>query len=202
MTQTADRTNRKDRIKAFKRETILQAAKEVFADKGLSGASIRTIASASGYTPGAIYSYFESKEQIYAEILCDVLDRLYDEMMRSAEQSSRPDLAVLVSLYKFYAARPDEYHLSYYLFEGMRRKGLTPELNSMLNERLNRLVGGIESALKNIPNITTENVSAMSVSAMAHVSGVLLLHHTGRLKTLRQDGMDLVENYVSLLNKA
>ncbi len=198
MSQTVDR---KDRVKAFKREAILQAAKEVFADKGLSGASIRTIASACGYTPGAIYSYFESKEHIYAEILGEVLDNLYSEMMQSAENSDNPARAVLTALYNFYAARPDEYHLSYYLFEGMRRKGLTPELNSMLNERLTRLVGGIEKALQGLSVITPENSAAISVSAMAHVSGVLLLHHTGRLKTLNQEGLDLVENYLSLLSR-
>ncbi|MCW9035947.1 MAG: TetR/AcrR family transcriptional regulator [Rhodospirillales bacterium] len=192
--------DRKDRLKAFKKETILQAAKEVFAAKGLSGASIRSIASACGYTPGAIYSYFESKEHIYAEILAGVLDNLYDEMAQAIEHADVRGKAALVAIFKFYAARPDEYHLSYYLFEGMRRKGLTPELNSMLNDRLNRLADGLTNALDSLPSSNNSTApSAIGISAMAHVSGVLLLHHTGRLKTFKQDGLSLVEHYYSLL---
>ena len=50
---------------------MLDAARTVFAEAGIEGASIREIAKKAGYTPGAIYSYFESKEAIYAALLVE-----------------------------------------------------------------------------------------------------------------------------------
>lgn len=47
-----------------RREQILNAALEVFAEKGYAGASMRDIARAVGVTEGLLYHYFESKEQL------------------------------------------------------------------------------------------------------------------------------------------
>ena len=53
---------------------VLDAARAVFEQHGLEGASIREIARRAGYTPGAIYSYFDSKEAIYGALLGESLD--------------------------------------------------------------------------------------------------------------------------------
>ncbi len=45
-----------------RRALVLDAARAVFDELGIEGASIREIAKRAGYTPGAIYSYFENKE--------------------------------------------------------------------------------------------------------------------------------------------
>jgi len=191
---------RRDRVKAFKKDTILEAARNVFAEKGLSGSSIRSIAAASGYTPGAIYSYFESKEQIYAEILASVLDDLLAEVERATSGAQAPARAAITAVYAYYATRADEYHLSYYLFEGMRRKGLTPELDDMLNARLARLANAIGDALAASYPSSPRKYPTGVLGTMAHVSGILLLHHTGRLKTFGVSGPELIEDYIALLD--
>src|SRR5690606_18942965 len=63
-----------------RRAHVLDAARRVFADKGVEGASIREIAREAGYTAGALYSYFDSKEAIYAALLAESLDRLQAEV--------------------------------------------------------------------------------------------------------------------------
>jgi AcrR family transcriptional regulator len=53
------------RIKAEKTRTdLLRAAGEVFAAKGIEGASVNDIAKAAGYTKGALYAHFPSKEEL------------------------------------------------------------------------------------------------------------------------------------------
>ncbi len=47
-----------------RRDQILDAAVQVFAEKGFGGASIRDIAAAVGVTEGLLYHYFEGKEQL------------------------------------------------------------------------------------------------------------------------------------------
>lgn len=51
------------------REKLLEAATDTIAELGMRGASIDTIAAAAGYTKGAFYAHFESKEQLFLTML-------------------------------------------------------------------------------------------------------------------------------------
>lgn len=81
----ARREERQQAVGAARRGLILDAARAVFAESGLDGGSLREIARRAGYTPGALYSYFDSKEAIYAELLGESLDRL-----QAAVRTARP----------------------------------------------------------------------------------------------------------------
>jgi AcrR family transcriptional regulator len=48
---------------------LLDAAAHVFAHKGFGGATVEEIAEAAGYTTGALYSNFDSKEQLFLELM-------------------------------------------------------------------------------------------------------------------------------------
>ena len=50
-------------------QRLLDAAEKVFAKKGLDGASVEDIAAAAGYTRGAFYSNFASKNDLFIEML-------------------------------------------------------------------------------------------------------------------------------------
>jgi AcrR family transcriptional regulator len=53
----------------WRRERLLDAALEVFADKGIDGTSVKDIAHAAEVTPGLLYHYFDSKESLVAVLL-------------------------------------------------------------------------------------------------------------------------------------
>jgi AcrR family transcriptional regulator len=53
------------------RAKIIHAALEVFADKGLHGATVVEIAKVAGITGGALYRYFDSKEEIFQAVVDD-----------------------------------------------------------------------------------------------------------------------------------
>jgi AcrR family transcriptional regulator len=50
------------------RDLLLDAAQEVFAKKGFEGASLEEIAKTAGYTRGAIYKHFGSKEEMFLAV--------------------------------------------------------------------------------------------------------------------------------------
>ena len=50
------------------RQLLLEAAGRVFAAKGYEGASVSDIAAAAGFTKGAFYASFASKEEVFLEI--------------------------------------------------------------------------------------------------------------------------------------
>src|ERR1700751_3781025 len=57
--------------KARTRALLLDAAARVFARKGFTGASVEEIAEAAGFSIGALYSNFGSKEALFLELLAD-----------------------------------------------------------------------------------------------------------------------------------
>jgi AcrR family transcriptional regulator len=56
---------RKQREKEEMRELILEAAKEIFLEKGYYDTSMRNIADKIEYSPGTIYLYFKEKDEIF-----------------------------------------------------------------------------------------------------------------------------------------
>lgn len=50
------------------RQRLLDAAAQVFAEVGLDGASVEAVCEAAGYTRGAFYSNFDSKEQLFLDL--------------------------------------------------------------------------------------------------------------------------------------
>lgn len=54
-----------DQEKADRQNRIVEAAARKFAEKGFSGASVSDIAQSAGVGKGTVYSYFESKEDLF-----------------------------------------------------------------------------------------------------------------------------------------
>jgi len=55
--------------KESKRNNILKAARKLFFDKGFKAVTVDSIAAKAGVSKGSIYLYFDSKEEIYAQVL-------------------------------------------------------------------------------------------------------------------------------------
>lgn len=64
--------SRREQTKAQNRETILTAAKAVFAQMGFAAASVRDIIRATPLASGTFYNYFKSKEEVYQALRDEV----------------------------------------------------------------------------------------------------------------------------------
>ena len=67
---------RQDRERQAVRESILDAARDLFVTEGYRNVSIRKIAERIEYSPAAIYSYFPSKDDIFFALAEDGFRRL------------------------------------------------------------------------------------------------------------------------------
>jgi AcrR family transcriptional regulator len=65
----------RDQRRQLTRQALVEAAAGVFAQKGFFGASLEEIAEVAGYTRGAIYSNFDSKEELLFAVLDYSIDR-------------------------------------------------------------------------------------------------------------------------------
>lgn len=79
------------------RADLLAAARRVFAAKGYEGAAVGDIAAEAGYTKGALYSNFESKEAIFLEIARQLTEQEATETRGWTPADLRRHLAVRVS---------------------------------------------------------------------------------------------------------
>jgi AcrR family transcriptional regulator len=73
------------------RSALIDAARRVFLERGFAGASVQAIAAEAGYTRGAFYSNFDSKEEVFVELIREQGYRKYAQLaMDSFDPTHRP----------------------------------------------------------------------------------------------------------------
>jgi AcrR family transcriptional regulator len=184
-----------------RRELLLDAARSAFFELGMEKTSIREIAQRAGYTPGAIYSYFASKEEVYGALLGESLNRL-NERVQQAQRASAIGAdrvrKTASAFFDYYVENPRDLDLGFYLFQGMKPRGLTPALNQALNARLREALQPTQAGLESLgmpPAKALQEVTAL----FAHTVGLLVLSHTGRIRMFKQASRDLFDAYLEQL---
>src|SRR5208282_2448720 len=80
----------REQSRAQTRERLLDAAREAFARNGFHGASVDEIASAAGFSTGALYSNFDGKEDLFLALM----EREIDEHAREIAEAVRSRTSV------------------------------------------------------------------------------------------------------------
>ena len=80
---------RRERERLRHRALILEAALELFSEKGYQNVSMQEIARRAEFSVGALYSFFESKEQLYESLVLSVAEehqaRLFATLRREGK---------------------------------------------------------------------------------------------------------------------
>jgi AcrR family transcriptional regulator len=69
------------------RAALLDAAAELFVERGFLGASVEAIAERAGFTRGAFYSNFASKDELFAELLQERVYAVYRALAAAAAEA-------------------------------------------------------------------------------------------------------------------
>ena len=81
------------------RQNFVDVARQLFAKNGLENTTMNDIAKASGKGRRTLYTYFESKEEIYSAVIEYELERLYDKLDEVAEMRMRPQDKIIELIY-------------------------------------------------------------------------------------------------------
>ncbi len=73
------------------KELILKTAKKLFAKKGLTDTTMDDVAKEARIGKGTIYHYFESKEQMYCQILDDDMAGIKESLIKMVAAETEPD---------------------------------------------------------------------------------------------------------------
>lgn len=81
------------------RQNFVDVARQLFAKNGLENTTMNDIAKASGKGRRTLYTYFESKEEIYSAVIEYELERLSDKLDEVAEMRMRPQDKIIELIY-------------------------------------------------------------------------------------------------------
>ncbi len=97
-----------------RRAQILAAAEDVFSEMGFTAASIADITRRAGTAQGTLYLYFDSKDEIFREVMLDLGRQIRRESSRAIEDATdRIDAEIrgLETYLRFVVRRPSVYRI-------------------------------------------------------------------------------------------
>jgi AcrR family transcriptional regulator len=107
---------------ARRRRQLLDVAQETFAEQGFHETSMDEIAEAAGVTKPVLYQHFDSKRQLYLELLEDVGQQLLEAITEATARATSPREQVehgFAAYFRFVADRQSAFRL---LFGGGARR--------------------------------------------------------------------------------
>ncbi len=150
MVEQWTRERRLERTRAL----LLDAAEEVFAEKGFTPASLDDIARVAGYTKGAIYKHFATKEDLFLAVSDRYWRRYFDnfaEVLSAATEVGAPELDAIARRWRQlsidrgaeHAALGHEFTL-YLLRNPDARERVAAKRSEVVDELAKFIVGGID----------------------------------------------------------
>jgi len=174
---------------ALTREKLLDSALKTLLQDGYSGATIEGICEEAGYSRGAFYAHFTSKEDVFLEIIASQADKITPILIQRIETAASP--SELIGILSEWAEKRSQIQsLSVLMFEAMqqaRRNGPLDERYAALFSKNWRSIGEAmrpffpDNRLPCTPEEIVAIIVALSYSPV--VSGASV-HKAGRLVEL------------------
>jgi AcrR family transcriptional regulator len=160
------------------RDKLFEAAARMFEEQGIGGVSIEAIAAAAGFTRGAFYSNFKSKDEL---IIAMIEDHVAQSIRRNLDLLSRhKNLADFIDTLKTMdrsrqdpLARSPLLHMEMILFVARAEKR-RPELAQRLRARRKLIADIVETTSKNSGKNPTPNPAWTGAIVLALEDGFRL----------------------------
>jgi AcrR family transcriptional regulator len=170
------------RRRSATRARLLEGALEVFAERGFHGASVEDICDRAGFTRGAFYSNFASKDELVLALFQATTDRLLEQIAALLpDLANQPGTLLDAVLGLLDEAAPDQrqWHLisTEFTLHALRHPEAAVALNlqrAMFRDQLTRLVEEIIKA----------SGLRMSVPPQQFVRLVIAVHEGARAQSL------------------
>jgi len=160
------------------RDKLFEAAARVFEEQGIGGASIEAIAAAAGFTRGAFYSNFKSKDELIIAMLEDHVEQSIGRIRDLLEKHK--NLADFIDALKTMnrsqqdpLGRSPLLHMEMILFVARAEKR-RPELAKRLRARRKLVADIIETTAKNSGRTTILNPAWAGALVLALEDGFRL----------------------------
>ena len=188
--------SRREKERKEREARILAAARQVFFDVGIRRATVDAIAARAEVAKGTVYLYFETKEEILANLLLEGLDTLshnlasaFDEPVQRSGEARLRRLAA--AYYDFYQQEPDYFRLMMAFDRGQFRESVSAELyEKILHRSLRGLRWVVNATQQGMDEGDFQPGDARQLTSMlwAALNGVLVLtSHPLRRELVEQE---------------
>ncbi len=149
------------------RSSLLKAAAKLFCREGLEGTSVEQVAQTAGYTKGAFYANFKSKEELFLVMLDERFAQELERLDRSLAGTQEPLQEAESAAADFIHFASDEQWPRLYVqfvAHAVRDEEFRQELATRqraMRERLTELFCRWKDGIGHIPPIPLEDVTAM-----------------------------------------
>jgi AcrR family transcriptional regulator len=150
------------------RDALLRAASRLFCSRGLEGTSIDEVAETAGYTKGAFYANFKSKEELFLVMLDEKFSHELERIDRSLAGTDDPGLeARAAAAEHIHFASGDEWPRLYFQFaaHAARNEEFRQELATRQQAMRDRLATVYERWIKDYgvdPPLPLGDIAAMT----------------------------------------
>ena len=193
---------RKEADRQGRIETILQAARKIFLQKGYWGTTMRDISREAELSTGAIYFYFKSKDEIYGRI-CEDIMRLTVNLLKGSRQSTGTMREKLFAVMKAYVGFYVNYNEDFDLLDTAYKQIELPE---HIGQRIDLLV---KEALSYVNEIFTRAVNdgeltagtdtwKLTMGVWAAIEGILYIHKRKFLAEININLDDIVLDQMNI----
>lgn len=146
---------RKEREKERRRQQIMVAAKRIFTDKGFGRATMEDIANEAELSPGTLYLYFRSKDELCVSLSLRVLQYLLIRMEHLNNDAQVESIDKILQLKKAL--------LDVYEFDPLI---LTNLFYLQSNDTVNSLSPELKSDIKHLSDEALNKISSIFISAI------------------------------------
>ncbi|MDD5723553.1 MAG: TetR/AcrR family transcriptional regulator [Syntrophales bacterium] len=143
--------SRREREKGQRRQVVLMAAKKLFIENGFKAVTVASIAEKAELSKGAIYLYFSSKEEIYAQILLNDVE-LFHEKISQIFQEGKPAADMLLDFANAYInifmKEREQFRIMMHFALQADNLSLSSEVRRQIVGEMNRMISLIEKILQ------------------------------------------------------
>ncbi len=138
---------RRKRERENRKNAILKAARRLFLEKGFKTGTVESIARKAELSKGSIYLYYNSKEEIYTQILLSDIDKFHNHIADLLQNPSNASEALirLADIYvDFFLNERELFRILMTFMLHTTDMNLPQDLNKQIIKTTNRTIGIIE----------------------------------------------------------
>lgn len=187
-------SERKQREYAKRKNLILDTARRFFRRRGFGSVTIDDIANEIEFSKGTIYSHFESKEEIFAQILLGHLNKLTAVLGRAAASCSSTEDGVrraLEAYLNFYEQNSDYGQLMFFVDEPGHQSNIPEKVLTEIRRRKIALLANLQLILRKsadgAPGGDGGEAKDLALLLWGMLNGILQLVES---KQIRRDELD------------
>lgn len=184
------------------RARLIQSAEKIFACDGFEAAKLEEIAADAGYTRGAFYANFESKEDLFCALLENEISSRIGVLEREMSRVRDPE-AKLKAMREFFLSKTLDRRwcmlaLEFKLF-AVRHPEVRKRLVAMHRRFVEPRVGMLEEVMKALGRKLPISACATGVSMAALGNSLMLENMLDPVLMPQSDALQIMSNFFDLL---